>query len=197
MKKSILIFVGALAWVLQGVAQTAPLVLVKTIDIPSIPEGHRTDHLAFDLQGGRLFATMQEAHEIVVIEPSTARVIYRISLANPHAVVYRSDLDRIYVSDDDPTQPGLRVFSGKDYQPVDSVQLLKRTDSMVYDPNSKYLYIVNGGESAKLDYSEISVIDSSTNKQLGNIKVSAGSLEDMDIDSDGGRLYGAVADKKK
>ena len=191
-----------LAFVLPSVlsAQTqasSPLVLIQTVEIPGIPEGHRTDHLGVDLKGHRLFTTMQEAHEVVVIDLDTGKIIHKIPAVNPHAVVYRSDLDRVYVSDDDPVQPGLKIFSGRDYQLIKSVGLLKRTDSMAYDSTTKYLYIVNGGKAANLEYSLVSIVDSTTGERIGDIKISAATLEDMDLETAGPRLYIAATDEKR
>jgi DNA-binding beta-propeller fold protein YncE len=192
----LLVFVlsSALSAQAQG---SNPLTLMQTIEIPGVPEGHRTDHLGVDLKGHRLFTTMQEAHEVVVFDLDNGKIIQNIPVANPHAVVYRSDLDKIYVSDDGPGEPGLKIFSGHDYHLIKSVKLLKRTDSMSYDAKTKYLYVVNGGKAANLDYSLISIVDSTTGERVGDIKVSAGTLEDMDLDPSGSRLYIAATDEKR
>jgi DNA-binding beta-propeller fold protein YncE len=176
---------------------SAPLALVQTIEVTNIPEGHRVDHLGIDLKGHRLFSTMQEAHRVVVIDLNTGTVIHSISVANPHAVVYRSDLERIYVSDDDPAEPGVKIFDGRDYRLIHSVRLRKRTDSMAYDPKTHDLYVVNGGKSAGLGSSTISVIDSTTGDLIGDISVAAGTLEDMDLELSGPRLFVAVEDGSK
>jgi len=173
-----------------GSAQTAePLVSVQTIEIPNVPEGHHTDHLGIDLEGHRLFATMGEAHKVAVVDLNLGKVIRDIPVASPHAVLYRSDLDRIYVSDDDPTTPGLKIFSGRDYRLIQSIKLLKRTDSMIYDPNKKYLYIVTGGRGENLDYSVVSVVDTTTGERVGDIRISSRVLEDMALEASGDRLY--------
>lgn len=198
MRKIFLLFAFVLPAALSAQSKTSnPLTLIQTVEIPGIPEGHRTDHLGVDLQGHRIFTTMQEAHQVVVIDLNTWKIIQSIPVGNPHAVVYRSDLDRIYVSDDAPGQPGLKIFSGHDYGLIKTVKLLKRTDSMTYDPKTKYLYIVNGGKAAGLDYSLVSVIDSTTGDRVGDIKISAGTLEDMDLDPSGPRLYVAAEEEKQ
>lgn len=181
-----------------GYTQTAePLVLVQTIEIPNVPEGHHTDHLGVDLEGHRLFATMGEAHKVAVVDLNLGKVIHEIPVANPHAVLYRSDLDRIYVSDDDPTTPGLKVFGGRDYRLIQSIKLLKRTDSMIYDPGKKYLYIVTGGRGEKLDYSVVSVVDTTTGERVGDIRISSSVLEDMALEASGDRLYVTQMAEKK
>jgi DNA-binding beta-propeller fold protein YncE len=198
-----LIFVGVFFFFFlfpftQRAGATEPLVLVNTIEIPNVPEGHRTDHLSIDLKGHRLFATLQEAHAVAVIDLNANKVIYNIPVNNPHAVAYRSDLNKIYVSDDDAAEPGLKIFDGVDYHLIKSVRLLKRTDSMGYDSNTKYLYLANGGRAASLDYSLLSIVNSTTSEVVGEIRVDeAGSLEDMDMGTVDPRLYIAVMDRKE
>jgi DNA-binding beta-propeller fold protein YncE len=174
-----------------------PLTLVQTIEIPGVPEGHHTDHLAIDLKGHRLFATTGEGHEVAVVDLAAGKMIHSIPVMNPHAVVYRSDLDQIFVSDDDPAGPGLKIFDGRDYKLIKAVNLLKRTDSMGYDPATKYLYLVNGGKVLSQDYSFLSVIDSNTGDRVGEIKIPTGTPEDMYLDFAGPRLYIALMDKKQ
>src|SRR4029077_8590480 len=41
----------------------------------------------------------------------------------------------------------------------------------VYDPDTKYLYVVNGGRAAKTPYCLISVVDMATDKKLADIKL--------------------------
>jgi len=181
-----------------GQAQNSePLTLIQTIEIPDVAEGHHTDHLGIDLKGHRLFATTGEGHEVAVIDLETGKVIHKIPVASPHAVVYRGDLDRIYVSDDDPAGPGLKTFDGGNYKLIHEVKLLKRTDSMGYDPATKRLYLVNGGKVTGADYSFLTVLDSTTGERVRDIKVPAGTLEDMQIDQAGPRLYIALMDKKQ
>ncbi len=174
-----------------------PLTLIQTIEIPDVAEGHHTDHLDIDLKGHRLFATTGDGHEVAVIDLEAGKVIHRIPVASPHAVVYRGDLDRIYVSDDDPAEPGLKIFEGRGYKLIHTVKLLKRTDSMGYDPATKRLYLVNGGKVTGADYSFLTVVDSTTGERVRDIKIPAATLEDMHIDHAGPRLYIALMDKKQ
>lgn len=146
MKKLYFLFVVALFYGLPGHGQTfEPLTLTKTIELPDVPVGPFTDHLCVDLAGHRLFTTMQAQKAVAVIDLDSGKVLHNIPLGNPHSCAYRSDLNQLYVADGDATQPGVKVFSAHDYHLIKAIPLEKRSDSMVYDPNSKMLYIVNGG----------------------------------------------------
>src|SRR4029077_16913846 len=92
-----------------------PLIPVQTIDLPDVPEGPYTDHLCVDTKGHRLFTTMQAQKAVAVIDLDNGKVLRNIPVGNPHSCAYRSDLDHLYVADGDPTQPGLKVFSARDY----------------------------------------------------------------------------------
>lgn len=179
-------------------AQTfEPLTFTQKIELPGVPVGPFTDHLCADTKGHRLFTTMQAQKAVVVIDLDNGKVLQNIPVGNPHACAYRSDLDQLYVSDGDPTQPGVKIFNTHDYHLIKAIALEKRSDSMVYDPNSKYLYIVNGGAGGKLEYSLISILDTTTSEIVGNVKVSAEVLEDMDINTSGSRLYITAEDSNK
>jgi len=198
MRKLCFLFVVAVFYAVPGRGQTfEPLTLVQTIELPDVPVGPFTDHLCVDSKGHRLFTTMQAQKAVAVIDLDSGKVLRNIPVGNPHSCAYRSDLDQLYVADGDPTQPGLKVFSAHDYHLIKAIGLEKRSDSMVYDPNSKYLYIVNGGAGGKLDYSLISIINTTTSERVGDVKVASEVLEDMDIDPSGSRLYITEEDANK
>lgn len=198
MRKIFLVFAILLIAVFAGRAQTKePLALLREIEIPGIPEGHHTDHMGIDLKGHRLFAPTGEGRQVAVIDLQAGKVVHSIPVTSPHAIVYRGDLNRIYVSDDDPAEPGLKIFDGRDYTLIQSLKLLKRTDSMGYDAATKYLYLVNGGKVLNADYSFLTVVDSTSGQRVGDIKIPAGTLEDMHVSEGGPRLYIALMDKKQ
>jgi DNA-binding beta-propeller fold protein YncE len=198
MRKLCYLFVVAVFCAVPGRGQTfEPLTLVQTIELPDVPVGPFTDHLCVDIKGHRLFTTMQAQKAVVVVDLDTGKVLRNIPVGNPHACVYRSDLDRLYVSDGDPTQPGLKIFNAHDYLLIKTIGLEKWTDSMVYDPISKYLYIVNGGVTGGLDYSLISIVNTTTAERVGDVKVSTEVLEDMSIGPSGSRLYITAEDSNK
>jgi DNA-binding beta-propeller fold protein YncE len=196
-KKQIVLLGILLASAICTRGQTSePLQLTQTIEMPDVPIGPYTDHLAVDLKGHRLFATPQAHKSVYVFDLETGKLIQDIpGFGNPHSVLYRSDLDQIYVTDGGTGQ--LKIFSGSDYQPVKSVELLPDADSIGYDPATKYLYITNGGEGAKLDYALLSMIDTTTSGHVGDVKISAKSPEAMALEISGHRIYLDVTDKNQ
>src|SRR6202171_1419541 len=123
--------------------ETAPLKLVQTITLPAAVKGH-FDHFEVDLKGGRLFATPEGYKSVLVFDLKTGNLIHTIGgIEKSHAVLYREDLDRIYVTDGEAGD--VKIFDGKTYKLLSTVKLLEDADSIGYDPATKYLYIDNGG----------------------------------------------------
>ena len=81
--------------------ETAPLKLVQTFTLPPQVKGN-FDHFEIDLKGNRLFATPEYYKSVVVFDLKTGKLIHTIGgIGKPHAVLYREDLNRIFVTDGD------------------------------------------------------------------------------------------------
>jgi DNA-binding beta-propeller fold protein YncE len=59
----------------------------------------------------------------------------------------------------------------------------------VYDPASKYVYVVNGGRAAKTPTCLISVVDTATGKKIADLTLQTNRLESMAIEKSGQRLF--------
>src|SRR6266516_4148342 len=189
MKKLFLIFV-TLFLVFEVAAEgqeSAPLRLVRTITLPPDVKGH-FDHFEVDLKGGRLFATPESYKAVLVFDFKTGELIRTIGgIGKPHAVLYREDLNRIYVTDGDAGD--LKIFDGKSYRLLSSVKLLEDADSIGYDAATKYLYIDNGGGDIHQTYSMLSVVDTTAGKKLADLKIDGETLEAMTLEKSTSRMY--------
>jgi len=165
----------------------SPLKLAQTLTLPSDIKGN-FDHFGVDLKGNRLFATPEGYKAVLVFELKSGKPIHTITgIGKPHAVLYREDLDRIYVTDGDAGD--VKIFDGKTYALLSSVKLLEDADSIGYDPKTKYLYIDNGGGDVHQTYSMLSVVDTTAGKKLADIKIEGETLEAMALESSSPRLY--------
>lgn len=174
--------------------QAPPLKLVQTMEMPDVPVGPYTDHLAVDLKGRRLFATPQAHKSVYVLDLDSGRLLHDIGgFGNPHSILYREDLDRVYVTDGGTGE--LKIFRGSDYAQVGTVKLLPDADSIGYDSETKRLYVTNGGEGAHLDYALLTDVDTSLAKQRANTKIAAQSLEAMAVENTGERIFINLTDK--
>ena len=164
-----------------------PLTLIQTFKLPAEIKG-RFDHFGIDLKGHRLFATPEDYHALLVLDYRTGKILQTVrGIEKPHAVVYRDDIDRIYVTDGEAGV--VRIIDGKTYKILKSVPLQLDADAMSYDPATKLLYIVSGGKDVKMSYSTLSIVDSTAGEKLADIKVEGDTLEVMALEKASQKLY--------
>jgi len=124
----------------------------------------------------------------VVFDYTTGKVIQIIKeIERPHAVLFRSDLNRIYVTDGG--AGALKIYDGKTYKLLKSVKLLKDADSIGYDSTTKHLYIDNGGGDVHETYSMISVVDTTAGEKVADMRVDGDTLEAMALESSSPKMY--------
>lgn len=175
---------------------TGPLRFLQAVVMPDVPKGPYSDHLAVDLQGHRLFATPQAQKSVQVIDFTTGKLIRTISgIGNPHSVLYRQDLDQVYVTDGEAGM--LRIYDGKEYKQQKTVGNLPDADSIGYDPATKYLYVTTAAKGAGAEASALSVVDTTDARLLGHIKLPAESPEAMAMESSGPLIYVDLMDQNK
>src|SRR5450631_2761280 len=164
-----------------------PFVLVQTIEMPEVPSGPYIDHMAIDFKGRRLFTTPQANKAIDVVDLAAGKVQRTIpGFGNPHAILYRHDRNRLFVTDGD---GALHVLDSNTYARIKSIKLERDADGIAYDAKTGYLYVSNGGAAAGKDYSLISIVDTAREAKIGDIRISAPGLEAMVIDNSSDRLY--------
>ncbi len=189
MKKWSTVFVAALMFLgAQARSQTAaPIKLIQTYELPAEVKGN-FDHFGIDLKGGRLFATPEGYHAVVVFDLKTGKLVHKIDgIGKPHAVLYREDLNRIYITDGDAGD--LKIFDGTTYKLLSSVKLLEDADSIGYDPATKHLYIDNGGGDVHQTYSMLSVVDTTAGTKLADLKIDGDTLEAMALEKSTTKMY--------
>jgi DNA-binding beta-propeller fold protein YncE len=164
-----------------------PLRLIKTFNLSGDVTG-RFDHFAADPQHSRLFVVPKDAKAVMVLDLGSGKVIHTIDhLGEPQGVLYRADLDNIYIADG--ARGTVEIIDGKTYLPRKSIKLRLNADSIAYDPVSRYLYVVNGGVDAKMKHSFISIIDTSLGKTVGEIEVDGDTLEAMALEKATSIMY--------
>jgi len=171
----------------QSAEQTQPLKAAGSFTLSSDIKGP-FDHFGIDLKNNRLFGTAEMSQEVLVLDLNTGKVIHEIkNLLKPHSVFYRTDLNRIYVTDGG--EGSLDIFDGTTYALQQKITLEKDADSIGYDPSRKLLYVVSGGKDAGKKFSLLSVIDTTTNKKVTDIQIDGDTLEAMSLDLFRPRLY--------
>jgi DNA-binding beta-propeller fold protein YncE len=165
----------------------APLALTQTIPLPDLHDGD-FDHFAIDVAGDRLFSTAEENSKVLVFDLKANKLAHSIDdVKAPHSLLYRADLKKLFVVDGDLGE--VRIYETDSYKPVGSVKLREGADASAYDPATKYLYVVNGGKDAKLPNAYISVLDTTTGKTVGEIKIDSNDVEGMALEKSGSRMF--------
>src|SRR6266853_1728314 len=79
---------------------------------------------------------------------------------------------------------------------IHTIPDLEEPHSMLFLPAAKQLfYIAAGGSDAKLAYTLIGIVNTSTRKKIGDIKVDSANVEAMAIEKNGPRIFANVRDK--
>jgi DNA-binding beta-propeller fold protein YncE len=188
-KSRVIILSAVFLALVAGVwAQEKPVLeLSQTIPLPELKDGD-FDHFSADVAGGRLFATAEENSKVLVFDLKTNKLIHTIGdLKAPHSMLYRADLKKLFVVDGDLGE--IKIYETDSYKPAGSIKLKEGADASAYDPATNYLYVVDGGKDAKLPNAYISVIDSTTAKIVGEIKVDSNDVESMAIEKSGPRIF--------
>ena len=161
-----------------GFAQpAAPLKLVAKYKMPANITG-RFDHLTADPGSNRLLVTAETAHEVLVFDLRSGDYLRALSgIGIPHAIFFRDDLNRIYITDGG--AGALRIYDGKTYQQISTIKLKVDSDSVGYDPTTHDLYVVNGGGDANEPFSMLSVVNTTSDEKVAEIKIDGDTLEAM------------------
>jgi DNA-binding beta-propeller fold protein YncE len=167
--------------------EKAPLALMETIPLPGLHDGN-FDHFAVDLQGHRLFLTAEDNSAVEVFDLRASKLVHTISdIKKPHAIVYRADLKKLFVVDGEAAE--VKIYQSDSYKLIGSIKLREDVDSIAYDPSTKYLYVSNSGVDSHMSYSFISVVDTTAEKKLADIKIDSDGLEAMALEKLGPRLF--------
>ncbi len=196
--------------------ETAPLKLVKTIELKDIRSGepevsadqlaknltttrmvgvqNHFDHLTPDLKNSRLFVVPEDNKSIEVYDIRSGKFVHSIKgIGVGHSVVYRADIDRLFVTDG--SDGDLKIFNGTTYELLKTVKLLADSDATGYDPVTHDLYIADGGLDAKLDHTFLEIVNTDTGEKVGQIKIDSNRLEAMVVEKSGSRLFLNMTEK--
>jgi DNA-binding beta-propeller fold protein YncE len=181
------LFLG-LPFAAEGASDNSPLNLIKTVPLPGVKKGF--DHFAVDVKGNRLFSCAEWHNSVEVLDVETGKRIASITgLDRPHSILYRDDVNRIYVVDGTEEAGAVRIFDGKSYKLITSVTLSPDADWIAYDPATQYLYVTQGGDVLKHSYSLISVVDTNKFQKLCDIKVEGDVIEDIALETSTSKMY--------
>lgn len=200
---SLLTIASALSPMSYAAKPTEPAVtLLGTTYLPEIVGDF--DHFAVDLKRNHLFVSAEVHHSIEMFDLKTGQHLKSIGgFKTPHSVAYAPEKDELMVADGGDS--ALVLLSGEDFHRIDRVQLIDGSatgkgdspDAAYYDATNRLYYIGNGGVSANLPDSVISIFSVDQGKLIGSISIPGNNVESMKVDNLHQRLYVNIRDKKQ
>jgi DNA-binding beta-propeller fold protein YncE len=177
----------ALALVLPAAGQQKqPLKLIATTPLPGFSGDF--DHFALDLNGKRLFLTAEDHKTVDVFDLEGKHLKSITGFGQPHAALYLPETNKLIVTDGDDDFGRVELVSGDDYKILSTIKLPNGVDSAVFDPITQYYYVASGGEETAKTHA-LSIIDTKTFKQIGEITLPGNESEAMAIDKAGKKMY--------
>src|SRR6266850_5627835 len=135
--------------------EDSPLKSVTTIPMPK-NIGH-FDHFGVDIKGKRLFISDEDSNTVEAVSLDSGKHIYSIKgLTRPHNIFYLSERNELIITDGG---GNIRFLRGSDYKVIRNIKVALNADFMFYDPQTKYIYVTNGGHVAKMDHGYLSIIN--------------------------------------
>ncbi len=163
----------------------APIQLAGTIPLPGVTG--RIDHMAVDLEGGRLFVVALGNNSVEVLDLRSSKHIHRIGgLNEPQGVLYIPEFEKLLVTNGG--DGSCKIFDSKSFQLTDSLKYSSDADNVRYDPHKKYIYVGYGSGG-------LGIIDAGKWKQIGEIPLS-GHPESFQLEESGSRIFVNVPEAK-
>jgi DNA-binding beta-propeller fold protein YncE len=182
----LLISIVCLSATAQSQPLPPPLRLVQTLTMDKAVTG-RFDHMAVDVQGNRLFLTAADHHTIEIFDLKSGKWIRSITgLGKPAGIVYVPETNRVLFSDG---AGSATILDAASYKVVGAVKLADDADSVGFDRDANILYVVNGGKDVKETFSRLSIVDTKSQKSLGEIRIDGERVEAMALETRGPRLF--------
>ncbi len=179
-----------------------PVTLLRTTYLPDIIGDF--DHFAVDLKRNHLFVSAEVHHSVEVFDLKSGEHLQSIGgLKTPHSLAFDTEKDELLVADGGDS--ALILIAATDFHRIDRVPLIDGSatgkgdspDAAYYDVKTRLYYIGNGGASANLPDSTISIFSPEQGKLIDEIKLPGNNLESMVVDDVHSRLYVNVRDRKQ
>jgi DNA-binding beta-propeller fold protein YncE len=170
---------------------TPPLRLVQAIPLPNV--AGRIDHFTVDPKRKWVIGSALGNNTVEIVDAFAGRVVKTVSgLDEPQGVLFVGDpINKLFVANAGDGK--LRVYEGKTFNLVDTLDFGENTDNLRYVPAEKRVY-VGYGEDEK---SAIGVVDAVTNKRMDDAGKLDSHPESFQIELSGPRIFVNIASKQK
>jgi len=156
----------------------APLVLVRTIELPRV-EG-RIDHLAFDPEHGRVFLAALGNDSVEVLDTQAGTHLKHLpGFREPQGIAFVADSHAVAIANGQGA--GAQLIDANDYHSLRTIALGDDADNVRYDAAAKRIYVGYGAGA-------LAAIDPAGGRVVGRVAL-AGHPESFQLASAGGRIY--------
>jgi hypothetical protein len=179
-----------------------PVTLLHVTSLPEITGDF--DHFAVDLKRSHLFVSAEDHHSVEMFDLHTGEHLHSIGgFKTPHSLAFVFEKDELLVADGGDS--ALVLVSAEDFHRIDRIQLIDGSatgkgdspDAAFYDAGHRLYYVGNGGASANLPDSIISIFSTDEGKLIGKISIPGNNVESIGVDNIHHRLYVNIRDKQK
>ncbi len=186
----------------QAAEPKMPLTLVSQTYLPDVVGDF--DHFTVDLKRNHLFISAEVHHSVEMFDLQTGNHLQSIpGFKTPHSLAFSPEKDELLVADGGASE--LVLVNAETLQPTQHIPLVSGAattigdspDAAYYDAAKRLYYIGNGGASAKIDTSKISVFSVDQGKLIGDFDIPGNNVESIGVDDLHHRLYVNIRDKKQ
>jgi hypothetical protein len=180
-----------------------PLTQIHATPLPEIVGDF--DHFTMDSRRNHLFVSAEVHHSIEVFDLRTGEHLQSIpGFKTPHSIAFVPEKDELLIADGGDSS--LVLISGADFHRIDRIPLIDGSvtgkgdspDAGYYDAANRLYYVGNGGASANLPDSTISIFSAEQGKLLDEkFSVPGNNVESMGVDNLHHRLYVNIRDKQE
>jgi len=171
---------------------THELTLKRTIMLEGVTG--KFDHFALDRSSNRLFASAAGSHAVEVLDLTSGKIVDTLpGIAKPHGLAWIADNRRLFVADG--AKGELVVYAGSPLRRLATIPLSEDADDMVYDEQTKLLYVGHGGTDAA-NPARVAVVETETLKLIAELPV-AKHPEALELDAKQDRILVNLADAGK
>jgi DNA-binding beta-propeller fold protein YncE len=194
---------AASAHAAEPTGAVAPLTQIHATSLAEIVGDF--DHFTVDVKRNHLFVSAEVHHSIEMFDLRTGEHLQSIpGFKTPHSIAYAPGKDELMVADGGDS--ALILISGEDFHRIDRIPMIDGSatgkgdspDAAYYDAANRLYYIGNGGVSANLPDSTISIFSVDKGKLLDEkFSVPGNNVESIGIDNLHHRLYVNIRDKQE
>jgi len=171
--------------------EAPPLRIVQAIPLPSVIG--RIDHFSVDTKRKWVIGSALGNNTVEIVDAFAGRVVRTIpGLAEPQGVLFvGGDINKLFVANAEDGK--VRIYDGKTFNLIDTIDFKENTDNLRYDPAIKRVYVGYGEDES----SAIGVVDAATNKRLDDAGKLDGHPESFQLETKGPRIFVNIASKEK